>query len=126
MPATTTPPSPKRLSQLYTIASQATRQPEPARTEADINQELIKREQIKNQDALQDIALKRKAFDRLFLLLSVETALVFLFALLQATHWFGFSLEEWSFKLLTTATLVQVAGMLLVAVRYLFPSKGGK
>jgi hypothetical protein len=30
-------------------------------------------------------------------------------------------MQEWSFKLLITATIAQITGMLFVAVRYLFP-----
>lgn len=123
-------PTRTKIAQLYQIASQtAAEQPEgavpagqPGDT-TDIDRELIRRERIQNDDAEQNIRLKKNTLDRLFLLLTTETALIFVVAMLQATHWLGFALEEWSFKLLTTATIAQITGMLFVAVRYLFPKK---
>jgi hypothetical protein len=90
--------------------------------ERDINQEIARAQKIKNDDAEQDISLKRKTLNRLFIFLGVETACIFLLAFFQAVHWPGhFHLEEWSFKLLITATILQITGMLYLAVRYLFP-----
>lgn len=98
--------------------------PEPRRT--DVADELARTERLKNDDVEQNIALKRVVLNRLFRFLAAETVLIFIFALLQATHWLGFSLEQWSFNILITATIAQITGMLFVAVRYLFPTKGGK
>lgn len=90
----------------------------------DIEQEIARRQQLENDNAAQDIKLKKVTLDRLFRFLTAETALVFLFALFQAIHWpFNFGLDEWSFKLLLTVTIAQITGMLFVAVRYLFPKK---
>ena|SRR5688572_2874284 len=89
----------------------------------DINLEIARERKIRNDDAEQDIRLKRSTLNRLFTFLSVETAVIFIFAMLQATHALGFALEEWSFKLLISATLAQITAMLFVAVRYLFPKK---
>jgi hypothetical protein len=92
------------------------------RRAVDITQELARREKIKNDDAEQNIALKRQTLNRLFRFLSAETALIFLLALAQAIHKpYNFRLDEWSFKLVVTATLGQITAMLFVAVRYLFP-----
>jgi hypothetical protein len=98
--------------------------PEQSRT--DVTDELTRKERLKNDDAEQNIRLKRVVLNRLFWFLGVETALIFTFTFLQATSWFGFSLPEWSFNILITATIAQIAGMLFVAVRYLFPTKGEK
>ncbi|HVA96542.1 MAG TPA: hypothetical protein VND99_02715 [Candidatus Acidoferrales bacterium] len=89
----------------------------------DINDEIARRENIKNKDLEQDIRLKKMTLIILFIFLGVETTIIFAFSLLQATSLFGFKLEEWSFKLLVTATLIQIAFMLQVAVKYLFRDK---
>ena len=88
-----------------------------------ISDEIAREKKLKNDDAEQDIKLKRITLNRLFSLLVGETVIVFLLAFFQATHAFGFALEEWSFKLLTSVTIVQITVMLSVAVNYLFPKK---
>lgn len=88
----------------------------------DISDELTRAQRIKNDDAEQNIMLKKVVLNRLFKYLGIETTFVFLFVLLQATHWIGFSLQDWTFDILITATIAQIAGMLFVAVRYLFPN----
>ena len=88
----------------------------------DINSEIVREQKLKNDNVEQDIRLKRETLNRLFIFLTAETALIFAFAFFQAIHWpFGFHLEEWSFKLVLTVTILQITGMLYVAVRYLFP-----
>lgn len=79
---------------------------------------------IKNRGLEQDIELKKTTLIYLSILLIIETAVIFAFSFFQATKWpMEFRLEEWSFKLLVTATLSQITVMLLVAVRHLFPNK---
>lgn len=85
--------------------------------------ELARRERIKNTAMQQDIILKGRTLIVLFIFLAAETITVFAFALLQGTNWLGFYLEEWSFKLLVTVTILQITYMLQVAVKHLFPSK---
>lgn len=97
---------------------------EPKRT--GVADELTRAERLKNDDIEQNITLKRIVLNRLFRFLAIETAVIFLCAFLQATHWLGFNLEQWSFNILVTATIAQITGMLFVAVRYLFPTKGDK
>lgn len=88
----------------------------------DVNEEIARAQKIKNDNAEQDIVLKRQTLNRLFRFLSAETVLIFLFAFAQAIHWPAhFHLEEWSFKLVVAATIGQITTMLYVAVRYLFP-----
>lgn len=88
----------------------------------DINNEIAREKKLKNDNAEQDITLKRLVLDRLFAFLWVETAVIFAWAFLQATRWpFHFHLEDWSFKTLVGATILQITGMMFVAVRYLFP-----
>lgn len=85
----------------------------------DIEQE---RKRLENQDYAQNTQLKRRTINLLFRFLALETAVIFAFAFAQATRWpLDFHMEEWSFKLLVTATIAQITGMLLVAVSYLFP-----
>jgi hypothetical protein len=103
------------------IASQPPSKPTAERIS--IEDEIARERKLKNDDIEQDIELKKITLNRLFALLVVETGIIFAFAFLQATHWFGFSLDEWSFKLLTTVTIAQITIMLTVAVNYLFPKK---
>lgn len=93
----------------------------PRKEKLDISQEIAREQKIKNDNAEQDIALKRRTLTLLFLFLGIETALVFLFTFWQATDQDHFHLEEWSFRTLVGATILQITGMLLAAVRYLFP-----
>ena len=79
------------------------------------------RREIENQGLAQDVALKKWTLVILFLFLGFETVVVFLFAFFQGIQWYGFHLEEWSFRLLLTATISQITLMLMVAVRHLFP-----
>src|SRR4051812_40018458 len=91
-----------------------------------ISIEIAREKKLKNDDAEQDIQLKKTTLNRLFIFLASETVLVFIFAFLQATHLFGFALEDWSFKLLTSVTIAQITIMLSVAVNYLFPKKSDR
>jgi hypothetical protein len=92
----------------------------------DIEEEIAREQKIKNDDAEQDIRLKRQTLQQLFALLFIETILIFMFAFLQATGLFGFRLEEWSFKLLCAVTIAQITVMLMIAVKYLFPQRKGR
>lgn len=89
----------------------------------DINSEIARAEKIKNDNAEQDIQLKRNTWYRLFRFLIAETTLIFVLAFFQAIQWpWHFHLEPWSFRLLIAATIGQITAMLYVAVRYLFPN----
>lgn len=103
------------------VTSLTPAKPSIARTS--IEDEIARERKLKNDDTEQDIELKRKTLARLFLLLEIETAIIFVFSFLQATRWLEFRLDDWSFKLLTTATITQITVMLTVAVNYLFPKK---
>lgn len=98
----------------------------PTTHQVDINEEIARAEKIKNDNAEQDIALKRSTWYRLFRFLITETTVVFALAFFQGIHWpWHFHLEDWSFKLVVVATIGQITAMLYVAVRYLFPSNNG-
>ncbi len=84
-----------------------------------------RKEELKNQSLEQDIRLKKNTLNILFLFLGGETLLVFIYAYLQAIRAKGFALEEWSFKLLISATLLQITYMLQMAVKHLFPTSSG-
>ncbi|MDN5274211.1 MAG: hypothetical protein JWP06_112 [Candidatus Saccharibacteria bacterium] len=101
----------------FPVASSTTHSPE----RSSISREIAREKKLKNDDTEQDIRLKKITLNRLFTFLASETVLIFVFSFFQATHLFGFSLEEWSFKLLTSVTIAQITIMLLVAVQYLFP-----
>lgn len=94
----------------------------PAEQKVDIDDEIARARKLKNDDAEQDIRLKRITLAILLGFLAAETVLIFVIALFQAIRWpFHFHLEEWSFKLVVAATIGQITAMLYVAVRYLFP-----
>jgi len=82
---------------------------------------LADKERIKNIGLRQDIALKSATLKMLFYFLASETIVIFVFSFFQGIKAFGFHLEEWSFKLLVIATILQITAMLLVAVKHLFP-----
>lgn len=109
---------------IYTEISPSTpSQPDPRTSiEHEISKEEVRARKLVNDDKAQDIKLKKLTLNRLFTFLGIETAAIFLFALMQATNMFGFELEEWSFNLLIGATLTQITAMLFAAVRYLFPN----
>jgi hypothetical protein len=91
-------------------------------TQVDIADEIAREQKIKNDNAEQDIKLKRQTLNRLFGFLGGETIGLFALTVLQGTQWpQHFHLEEWSFKLVAGATIAQITAMLFVAVRYLFP-----
>lgn len=117
-------PTAAKISHIYSTISQRNQPPDAP--QKGIDQELVRRQRLDNDDAEQNIKLKRIVLDRLFWFLGIETVAIFLCTLLQATNWFGFKLDEWSYNILITATIAQIAGMLLVAVRYLFPTKKDK
>lgn len=93
----------------------------------DINEQIARTKKLENDNAEQDIGLKRTTLITLFVFLAIETSLIFLFALFQAIgRPDGFNLQEGSFRLLVGATIAQITGMLFVAVRYLFPTNKTK
>ena len=87
-----------------------------------LEDEIARRKALQNDKLAQNIDLKKKTLFVLFIFLAIETLLIFCFSFLQATFLLNFSLEEWSFKLLISATIVQITWMLSEAVKYLFPS----
>ncbi|MCX6790749.1 MAG: hypothetical protein NTV62_00970 [Candidatus Gribaldobacteria bacterium] len=97
---------------------QISRLSDPESVDQKIEEIEARKKEIENEALVQNIKLKGEAFNRLFLFLAIETALVFIYGFLQAINWpHGFKLEEWSFKLLIVATITQMA------VKHLFPSK---
>ena len=97
-------------------------QPVAQASQIDIKEEIAREQKLKNDDAAQNIELKRKTLRNLFRFLAFETACIFVFAFLQAIHKpDGFHLEEWSFKVVVGATILQIAAMLHTVVKYLFP-----
>lgn len=118
-------PTAAKISQIYSTISRSSSSPQaPAK---DIDDELTRSQKLRNDDTEQNIRLKRMVLRILFWFLGIETIFIFLFAFFQAIKWpFVFHLDEWSFNILITATIIQIASMLLVAVRYLFPTKEEK
>ncbi len=64
----------------------------------------------------------------LFIVLGIESIIVFLIAISQGISRFIFTehyfyLDEISFRILVSSTLLQITYMLQVAVKHLFPNK---
>ena len=78
-------------------------------------------QELQNAEFRQYMNMKRLTLYILFSFLAVETFIIFLFTFFQATRFHDFKLEEWSFKLLITATISQITIMLIKAVKHLFP-----
>lgn len=114
----------KKIQKITTAVATSTPATPGPRTsiEDEITKEEVRARKLINDDKAQDIKLKKLTLNRLFIFLGAETVAIFLFALLQATGWLGFKLEEWSFNLLIGATIAQITAMLFAAVRYLFPA----
>lgn len=77
---------------------------------------------LENDAKQQDIDLKKKTLNRLFLLLCAETVVVFIFAYWQGRENNKFTIDQWSFRLIISATILQITTMLIYAVRHLFPN----
>lgn len=87
-----------------------------------IDQEERKKELENNAREL-DIGLKKNTLVVLFIFLAIETILVFTIAYFQGFKFFDFMLEEWSFRTLLIATILQITAMLTIAVQHLFPKR---
>jgi len=85
--------------------------------------ERARSKKIENDNAEKDQALKEKTLKILFIFLSLETIAIFMLALLQGFTWKGFGLDEWSFRLVITATIGQITAMLTIAIYHLFPKR---
>lgn len=81
---------------------------------------------IKNDNTEKDQDLKEKTLNRLFVFLGFETLIIFALAFFEGFKFLDFHLDEWSLRLVITATLAQIATMLTIAVRHLFPQKENK
>jgi len=85
--------------------------------------EKIRRQQIENDNIEKDQRLKETTLRILFYFLTAETIVIFTLAFFQGFQTGEFHLEEWSFRLVIAGTLSQIAAMLIIAVKNLFPSK---
>lgn len=85
--------------------------------------EKLRKQQIENDNVIRDQRLKEATLSKLFKFLSAETVIIFTFAFLQGFGWQSFYLEEWSFRILLSATILQITAMLTIAVQHLFPKK---
>jgi hypothetical protein len=88
-----------------------------------ILEEEVRLARIENDIREKDQALKEQTLRWLFILLGIETGVVFVIAVMQGFHLVGFALDEWSLRLLLAATLVQTVSMLTIAIRHLFPQQ---
>lgn len=84
--------------------------------------EKIRKAKIENDNVIRDQQLKELTLKMLFTFLAAETVIIFAFTLLQGLNR-GFHLEEWSFRVVLSATILQITAMLTIAVQHLFPKK---
>jgi hypothetical protein len=84
--------------------------------------ERIRKYKIDNDRKEDDQSLKRKTLNRLFIFLACETFLIFTMIFFQGFKICGFDIDHISFRIVVSATITQIAGMLFIAVRHLFPS----
>jgi hypothetical protein len=96
--------------------------PSPASQAVTIDQK-IRKQQIQNDNIEKDQSLKETTLRILFYFLTAETIIIFCLAFFQGFSVWGFHLEEWSFRLVIAGTLSQIAAMLIIAVKNLFPSR---
>jgi len=112
------------IDKLFRQAADGQREPMSLPAVAPLSDEITRRQQLKNDALAQDIRLKEQTLQRLFVFLTVETAVIFMMAFMQAIRWpFGFNLDDWSFRLLLAATISQITFMLNIAVKNLFPRR---
>lgn len=98
------------------------RHPSPTSLPVTID-EKIRKQQIENDNIEKDQRLKETTLRILFFFLTFETIIIFVLAFFQGFYAGGFHLEEWSFRLVIAGTLSQIAAMLIIAVKNLFPTK---
>lgn len=87
----------------------------------DAKNETARQKKIKNDNLISDQRMKRGTLITLFAFLGIETIIIFVVVFFQGFRVGGFHIEEWCFSLLTTATLIQIAYMIRIAVKHLFP-----
>lgn len=88
-----------------------------------IEKELEREKKLDNDNKESDIKLKIKTLNFLLIILITETFLIFLLSFFQGFSLKHFYLEEWSFRLLVSSTIIHIYFMLRIAVQYLFPKK---
>lgn len=88
--------------------------------------EQARAKKISNDNRESDQQMKKQSLKALFILLTAETVAIFILTFLQG---FGggeggwFHLEEWCFRVLISTSLAQIAYMLTIAIKHLFPTK---
>ena len=74
-------------------------------------------------DRDQDRLLKKDFQDRVFTILAIQLGALFVLMLLQGFRLWGFSLDKWTFCLLSNGTLVETFLIVQFMVKHLFPQK---
>lgn len=92
-----------------------------------INNEIAREKEIRNDNAVDDQKMKKWTLKRLFLLLSLEIAGIFILTTFQGfgsgEAWFKFHIEEWCLGLLVSGVFAQTIATVAIAVKHLFPKK---
>jgi hypothetical protein len=112
----------REISSAPSVAGTPPERPKPS-VDNRILEEEVRLARIENDIREKDQALKEQTLRWLFILLGIETGIVFVIAVMQGFHAGGFALDEWSLRLLLAATLVQTVSMLTIAIRHLFPQQ---
>jgi hypothetical protein len=95
----------------------------PQTAEDRIKECMADRKGLENQNYAQDIKLKATTLKYLFIILIIQTGVVYLIAFFQGFHPFGFLIKDSSFQILAAATIVQTYLLVKTAVEYLFPKR---
>lgn len=83
----------------------------------------LERKKLENESFRGYIEQQEKTLRTLFSFLKWETIAIFVIGFLQGFKFIGFHLNEQSFQILSTATIIQITVMLKIAISYLFPRR---
>jgi len=83
----------------------------------------IRKLRLENDGTEKDQGHKGMTLILLFILLYAETTTIFVLTFLQGFKWHKFNLDQWTLRLVVSSTLAEIAGMLLIAVKHLFPDR---
>jgi len=84
----------------------------------------VRAKHLKNADYQNDIYEKKRFAKHAYRLNRTWICFLIGTTFFQATHLFGFRLDEWGFRIIFVSTTAAVFGFALLVGKYLFPSNG--
>lgn len=89
-----------------------------------------RKKEAEADDAEGDIRLKKRIARVIIFVLILQTIMVFVLSIAQSVNMFPwypyaipFNLEDWNFRILVSATLIQTYYLMRIVVAYLFPNR---